>query len=177
MLRLTVVCVVLGVLVAGCGSDNGESSAEMAWADGLCTALDTWTTSLSSVGETLKDVENLSPAKVEQAAGDLSDANDRLAADVQALGRPPESAGPEARAAVERFFSSVQAQGALIEDAVQGVSSSQDVLQAVSVVSGALVTMSADISAAVADLETLEAKEEWQKAFADAPACRSLENR
>lgn len=177
MLRLTALVAVLGVLAAGCGSDSNEGSAEMAWAEDLCTALDTWTTSLSSVGETLKDVENLSAAKVEQAAGDVSDANDRLAADVQALGRPPESGGPEARAAVERLSSSLQAQTAQIETATQGVSSPQDVLQAVSVVSGALVTMSTDISAAVADLESLDAAEEWQSAFADAPACRSLENR
>jgi hypothetical protein len=149
----------------------------MAWADGFCTALDTWRTGLTSIGTTLKDVENLSVAKVEQAAGDLSDANDRLAADVRALGKPPQTAGPEAQAAVEDLSESLRQQAAQIEAATEGLSSPQDVLQAVSVVSGTLVTMSTEISATVTELQSLDAKDEWQEAFADASACRSLEQR
>jgi hypothetical protein len=149
----------------------------MAWADGFCTALDAWRTSLTSIGATLKDVENLSAAKVEQAAGDLTAANDQLADDVQALGRPPETAGPEARAAVQSLSNSLEAQAAQIEAAVQGISSSQEVLQAVTAVSGAIVAMSTDISATLTELESLDAKEEWQQAFEDAPACRSLQQR
>jgi hypothetical protein len=175
--RLTVVLVALAFLVAGCGSDGNEGSAEMEWADGFCTALETWTTSLTSIGDTLKDEENLSAAKIEQAAGDFSAANDRLAGDVEALGRPPETAGPEARAAVQSLSNSLEAQAAQIEAATQGLSSPQDVLQAVTAVSGAVVAMSADISATLTELESLDAKEEWQQAFEDAPACRSLEQR
>jgi hypothetical protein len=175
--RLTALFVALALLLAGCGSDSEDSSAEMAWADGFCTALDTWTTSLTSIGETLKDVENLSAAKVEQAAGDLTDANDQLADDVQALGRPPETAGPEARAAVQSLSNSLEAQAAQIEAAVQGISSPQEVLQAVTAVSGAIVAMSTDISATLTELESLDAKEEWQQAFEEAPACRSLQQR
>jgi small-conductance mechanosensitive channel len=175
--RLTALLVALALLLAGCGSDSEEGSAEMAWADGFCTALDAWRTSLTSIGATLKDVENLSAAKVEQAAGDLTAANDQLADDVQALGRPPETAGPEARAAVQSLSNSLEAQAAQIEAAVQGISSSQEVLQAVTAVSGAIVAMSTDISATLTELESLDAKEEWQQAFEDAPACRSLQQR
>jgi hypothetical protein len=175
--RLTVFLVALALLAAGCGSDGNEGSAEKAWADGFCSALETWTTSLTSIGETVKDVENLSAAKIEQAAGDFSDANDQLADDVQALGRPPETAGPEARAAVQSLSKSLEAQAAQIEAAAQGVSSPQDVLQAVTVVSGAIVAMSTDISATLTELESLDAQEEWQQAFEEAPACRSLQQR
>jgi hypothetical protein len=179
--RFVVVVVALAALAfatTGCGSkdesSSSDASATAAWADGLCGAVTTWKGSLESVGSTLKDVDQLSKAKVEQAATDVSDANAKLADDVKALGDPPETGGPEAKAAVDELANELETSSDTIKDATKDVSTAKDAAEAVSVASGALLTMSADISATVTTLSSLDAAETWKQAFADSQACQSL---
>jgi hypothetical protein len=172
------VLVVAAVALTGCGSsDNSESSdaaKAAAWADGLCGAVGTWKGSLESVGSSLKDVDQLSKAKVEQASTDVSAANAKLADDVKALGEPPDTGGSEAKAAVDNLSKELEASADDIRNATKGISSVQDAVAAVNVATGAFLTMSNDISATVATLKSLDAADAWKDAFADSDACKSL---
>jgi hypothetical protein len=166
------------VAVAGCGSsdDEGDASATAAWADGVCTAVSTWKGSLQSVGSTLRDLDQLSKAKLEQAANDVSDANAKLADDLDAVGKPPETGGDEAKAAVDNLAKALQGSADDIRDATKDVSSPSDVATAVNVASGALLSMKNDISATADTLNSLDSAETWKSAFADSDACRSLQS-
>lgn len=176
MALLAALLAVLALVATGCGSDDeSESSASAAWADGFCGALTKWKGSLESVGETLKDVDQLSKAKIEEAAGDVSDANQTLADDVDALGDPPMAASSTARDAVGELRAELETSADEIEAATQDLSSPTDVLKAVNTTSAALLTMSSDISATAATLQSVDAADEWKQAFADSDACQSLE--
>ena len=168
---------VLALLVAGCGSsDDSEASASAEWADGFCGALTTWKGSLESVSDTLKNVDELSKAKIEQAADDVSDANQQLADDVNELGDPPKAASSDAEDTVDELRDELEVSADQITSATQDISSPIDVLKAVNTTSAALLTMSSDISATLATLESVDAADEWKQAFADSDACRSLGN-
>ena len=78
-----------------------RASASAEWADGFCGALTEWKSSLESVGSTLKNVDELSKDKIEEAADDVSDANHKLADDVDALGEPPHEAASTAKDTVD----------------------------------------------------------------------------
>jgi chromosome segregation ATPase len=174
---LSLMFVGLALVLAGCGSSNKESSEEAAaaaWANDFCGALTTWKESVGSIRATLQDTEQLSKAKLEQAASDLSDANAKLADEMRSLETPPKVAGPEAKSAVQELRNKLQASASQIRSAATGVSSAQEAVQAVGVASGAVQTMSSDISSTLTTLESLDGAETWQKAFTDSESCQSV---
>src|SRR5437016_2498380 len=87
------------LVAAGCGSGDDEAStttqaADVAYADGLCGAISSWKTTVGSARTTLQNRDELSKAKLQEVASNVSDANAKLKDDVEALGSPPQSAGP-----------------------------------------------------------------------------------
>jgi methyl-accepting chemotaxis protein len=175
----------VGALVAlapACGSGDEGGSAEtgtspsVAWADALCGALTRWQDSLQSVGTKLKD-GGLSREALRESATTVASANHQLVADVHALGSPPRSAGPEARAAVSELSKQLEDSAEKIRGSTQSVSSAKDVVTAVNDASAELLAMSADVSATVSTLKSLDAAETWRQAFQDSEACRSLQKR
>ena len=174
---LAAAILVAAFTLAACGSNDEEESSASAtadWVDGFCGALTKWKGSLESVGSTLKDVDELSKSKIEQAADDVSDANTTLAADLEALGEPPKTATAEANDAVDDLRGKLDASAEKIKGATKDVSSATEVLEAVNTASAELLTMSSDISTTVATLGSLDAADEWKQAFADSETCDSL---
>ena len=165
----------LALVLAGCGSQkSSDEEAAAAWANDFCGTLTKWKDSVGSIRSTLQDTDQLSKAKLQQAASDLSDANAKLADDLRSLETPPKIAGPEAKTAVQELKNKLQASASQIKNAATGVSSAQEAIQAVGVASGAVKTMSSDISSTLTTLESLDGADTWQKAFADSEACQSL---
>src|SRR5206468_9660923 len=89
---------VLAVLAAGCGGGGGSSDTKSAqdWADGVCSAINTWTDSLKSAGQSLSG-GNLSKDSLESAATDVKDATSQLEDDLSGLGARGTKAGRQAR--------------------------------------------------------------------------------
>src|SRR5436190_22590242 len=110
--RLAASLVLCALALPGCGSsDKNESSSASPtadWVDGFCGAIASWKGSLESAGSTFKNVDELSKAKVEQAAADLSDANGTLAADLKAVGRPPTTGTSKAKDEVKDLRSKIE---------------------------------------------------------------------
>jgi len=173
---LAAALVLASLAVTGCGGDDdsGSASATADWVDGFCGALTTWKGTLKSVGSSLRDVDQLSKAKIDQAAEDVSNANTTLSDDVRALGSPPETAAPEAKDAVDDLRGELETSANEIEDATKDISTPTNVLQAVNTTSAVLLTMSSDISTTLATLESIDAADEWKQAFADSESCESL---
>jgi hypothetical protein len=180
-LRLAVfvaTCVAFAFALIGCGSKNESETtttdSAAAWADGLCSALGSWKSSVQAVGASLQDTSQLSVAKIEDAGKRVSDANAKLVDDVKALGTPPSSGGEEAKTAIDNLKKELEDSAGKAKEATSDVSTLQNALQAVNVVSGALLTMSSDIGATLTTLESLGSSDEWQKAFSDSESCQSL---
>jgi hypothetical protein len=160
--------------VAGCGSGDEQGSPEAAWAGGFCTSLSTWKTSVQSAASSVKDVNQLSKAKLQTAAASVAAANAQLVDDVKQLGSPPKSAGDEAKAEIDDLTGKLQVSADKVKDATADVGSVQEAVTAANVASAALLEMSADISATLSSLETLDAASAWKSAFSDSKACQSL---
>jgi hypothetical protein len=159
-------------VVAGCGS--GSTSAETKWADSLCGALDTWSKSVrSAAGDAVKTP--ITKASVQAAATEISDANAKLGDDLQSAGKPPGGTATKAKQATTKLTDASKRELATIESAVAGISSLQDVPQAVTTVTAALSTMQEELKSAAAKLKELGADDaKWKKAFSEAKSCQEL---
>jgi hypothetical protein len=162
---------------AGCGSSGEQKSAEAVWADGFCGSLTKWKTTVQSAAASVKNVDELSKAKLEDAAATVADANAQLLDDVKGLGSLPRTAGDEANAVVEDLSGKLQASAANVRNATGNINSVQDTLTAVNVASAALLEMSADISASLTTLESIGEADVWKDAVANSKACQSLRRR
>ena len=165
------------VLVAACGGGGGSTTttdqqAVQDWANGLCTATNTYITSLTSLGETLKG-GNLSKDSLNQALDKAKSATQTFGDDVKALGSPP-VADSKTKQTLDDLKSELTKDADTIKNAMSNVSSPSEILGAVSTITGTLATVGTQISSAYNDLKQADPKGTVQSAFKDAPACSSL---
>lgn len=169
---------VSALLAAGCGgsSDSGGSggtSPTAAWADGLCSAITTWTTSIAAIGDTFEGGD-LSGEALASAVDDAKSATETLSSDLGDLGRPDTEAGRQAEESLAQLSTDLEAGATRIEEAVDGASGLGGALSAVSVVSSTLVTMGTRVSSTISSLESLDAGGELESAFQQAQSCDKL---
>ncbi len=164
------------LLAAGCGGSNDSSSdatPATEWADGVCSSITTWKSSITSIADSLKN-GGLTEDSLKSAANDAKDATDTLASDLQDLGTPDTESGQQAKDSVDELATNLRDGATTIEDAVSGASGVSGILSAVSTVSSTLTSMGTAVSSAVSNLEDLDAKGELQTAFGDASSCDGL---
>jgi len=166
---------VTALVTAGCGgSDDGdETSATTEWASGLCTAISTWTSALTSSAESLEG-GNISESSLESAAADAKSATEAFADDVQALGKPDTEAGERANDLVDQLSRDLEQGVDEIESAVDDISGVSGVLNAVSTATSTLATMSSQVSSTLDELRQLDGGEELEDAFQQATSCQEL---
>ncbi len=160
------------LLVAGCGGSS-EESATTQWADGLCSALTTWTSSVSSVGDTLKQGD-LSKDSLKTAADEVTGATSTLADDLKGLGKPDTEAGQQAKDSLDQLAGELETDVKQIEGEVDDVSGVSGVTSALSAVTKTLTTMGSQVSSTFTELENLDAKGELEDAFQQASSCDEL---
>jgi hypothetical protein len=175
MLRAALVAVVVAaaVLAAGCGKSSNSASSPTDWADGLCSALTTWSGSVKSAANSLKG-GNVSESSLKSAAGDIKDASDTLVSDLKGLGKPDTDAGQQAKDAVDQLSSEVETDVKSMESAIGNVSGLSSAMAAASSVTATLTTMGNQINSTASKLDQADAKGELTQAFKDAPACKNL---
>jgi hypothetical protein len=164
--------VLLPAALAGCGSSN--SSPEADWAQSFCGALGTWKTSVTDAGKTFKDTSNLSKAKAQQAVDSISNANDKLVSDLKGLGKPEGSAGSQAKADVQELSNQLSDDADKARNAMKGVSNTQELLTSISTLAGIASSAASEVSSTITKLKSLDASKEWQQAFENSDACKSL---
>jgi hypothetical protein len=174
-LRLTAAAVAVAALplAAGCGSGASESaatsSATQTWADGVCSAISTYSTQLKQAGATL-EAGNYSTASLQQAADSVSTATTALRTTMQQLAKPNTVSGASAKSVLATLTTSLQADAQKAKEAV----AAQNTGAALATVSATLLTARAQITAAVDDLQQLDVKGELTDAVSQAPSCASL---
>lgn len=163
----------LPAVLAGCGGSS-KSSPEADWAQSFCGALGTWKSSVADAANTLKDTGNLSKSKLQQAGDSISNANNKLVDDLHGLGKPSGTAGSQAKADIDQLTQDLKADANKVENALKGVSSVQELLTAVPQLSAAASTAASQVSSTITNLKSLDASKEWQQAFENSEACKSL---
>jgi hypothetical protein len=181
-LRVPVIAVpliVLALLSAGCGGGGGSSSTQAMsasdWANGVCTALSTWKTSVTSAVNSLKG-GNLSQNTAKSAATSVENATSTLQSDLKNLGKPNTSAGDKAQTSVQTLSSNLSTGKSKIQSDINGASGISGLLSAASSAAGTLSTMSQQVQSTVSDLKALDPKGELGTAFDKSSACQSLKS-
>ena len=175
--RLLAVALLAVFLTIGCGDDDDSGSSDASstteWAEGLCSAISDWTTSVSSATGSLKG-DNLSEEGLKSAAGEVENATTTLVDDLKGLGKPDTEAGQKAKESLDQLAEDMDNEVAKIKSASDGASGVSGVLAAVSTISGTLSTMSQQLASTVSELEQIDVGGELEDAFEQADACNDL---
>lgn len=159
---------------SGTSSGSGsQTTSAVDWANSVCSAVTTWTTSIKKTGN---DLRNGTPSKekLQSAADDFKQSTQQLADDLKGLGRPDVANGEKAQAAVDKLATQVQADSNAVKDAVGGASGLSGYQKALTSVSATLTQMGTEISNAFSKLGTVDAKGKLQDAFKKADKCSSF---
>jgi hypothetical protein len=174
-LALGSIIAALTLVAAGCGGSDNSQDATTAWADGLCSALTSWTGSVQGASETLQDTSSLSADSVSGAIQSVIDATATLADDVQALGRPELDAADEAQQTVTSLSDTLQTGADTLQKTLdESGSGLSGLLQQISTITSELRSMASAVSKAFSQLEQLDATGELEQAFNDADSCDTL---
>ena len=164
---------VVGVLAAGCGSDDSEPSSPTDWADGVCTAITTWTDSIKSAADPIKSGD-ISEDSLQSAADDVKSATDTLESDLKDLGKPDTEAGQQAKDSLDQLSSDLSTDTDTITSAVEDVSGVSGIAAAATTVATTLTKMQTQVTSTYTSLTQLDAKGELKTAFQEASSCQQL---
>jgi chromosome segregation ATPase len=165
---------VLAVLAAGCGSKSSQPMSAADWADGVCSAVTTWKSSITSTADSLKS-GNLTQDSLKSASDDVSSATDTLESDLKDLGKPDTQSGQQAQASIDQLSSDLTTDRDSIKTAADGVTDLSGVPAAVTTIRTTLQTMQSQVTSTVSSLEQLDAPQgELQTAFQQSSACQQL---
>jgi hypothetical protein len=181
LIRLTLALVVLtaAVAAAGCGggskssSSSSNTSSADDWANGLCSALVTWTNSVKSATGSLKG--GVSKGSLESATSDIKTASNTLVTDLKDLGKPDTKGGQQAKDAVDQVSDEIDQDVKNMQNAVDKISAT-GVVPAASSVATTLTTMGSQIGSAAGKIGDADPAGELKKAFQNSSACKTLSN-
>ena len=166
----------VALFAAGCGSSDDSSSDATPteeWADSLCSAVATWTTAISGVGDSLGE-SGLSEDAIRSAADEAKSATETLIDDLGDLGRPDTEAGQEAKDSVDQLTEQLEQEVDKIESAADDVLGVSGVLTAISTVTATLASMGSQLSSTFSELEQLDAVGELEDAFRESDSCQGI---
>jgi uncharacterized protein YoxC len=174
LVGLATLVVLVGAACGGSGGDSTTTNAAAAqdWANGLCTATNTYINSLTSLGKTLQG-GNLTRDSLNSALDDAKSATQTFGDDVKGLGSPP-VADSKTKNALEDLQSELTKDADTIKNALSDVSGVSEALSAVSTITGTLATVGTTISSTYNEIKQADPNGTVQSAFQNAPACSSL---
>ena len=174
-----VAVVALATLAAGCGgkSSSGQSTSAAStsaadWANGLCSAVSTWSTSVQTTTTSLKG--NVTEDSLKSASADVTKATDEFMNDLKDLGTPDTESGKKAKETLDTLAGQLKTNVQTIDKAVNEASGTSGALKAVSTVSSTLVTVGDQVTTAFTSIQQLDTKGELDKAFRNSEECKAL---
>lgn len=167
------------VLAAGCGGGGSSSSSSEPspkdWADGLCSAITTWSDSVKTAGESLKS-GSLSEGDLKNSTAEIKSATNKFSDDLKGLGKPNTDAGQQAKDAIDQLATQINEDVDTLQTAVNNAAGkgTKGAVSAASSIATSLSTMSTQIASAASKLQQADAKGDLEQGFRDAPACKKL---
>jgi hypothetical protein len=160
-------------LAAGCGGDGGGDSSATEWAGDVCSAITTWTDSITSTTDSLRG-GNLGEEALTSAVDDLADATSDFVDDVRGLGAPDTEAGEQAKESLDQLADDADENLSTVQKAVDDASGPSGIVTAITAISGAVSTMGQQFSSTLAELQQLDPGGELETAFNEADSCDEL---
>src|SRR4029077_5183472 len=126
-------------------SSSSDTTPASERADGVCSAITTWTTSFATITDTIKQ-GGLSKDSLSTAIDDASTATDTFTSSLQDLGKPDTDAGQQAKDSVDQLATDINDDTQTTQDAVANASGASGLLSAVSTISTTLKTAGQQVS-------------------------------
>ena len=174
-----VAVVALATLASGCGGKSSSSQSTSAastsaadWANGLCSAVSTWSTSVQTTTTSLKG--NVTEDSLKSASADVTKATDEFVNDLKGMGTPDTESGKKAKETLDTLAGQLKTNVQTIDKAVNEASGTSGALKAVSTVSSTLVTVGDQVTTAFTSIQQLDTKGELDKAFRNSEECKAL---
>jgi hypothetical protein len=174
-----VAVVAVATLAAGCGGKSSSSQSTSAastsaadWANGLCSAVSTWSTSVQTSTTSLKG--NVTESSLKSASADVTKATDEFVTDLKDLGTPDTESGKKAKETLDTLAGQLKTNVQMIDKAVNEASGTSGALKAVSTVSSTLVTVGDQVTTAFTSIQQLDTKGELDRAFRNSEECKAL---
>ena len=174
-----VAVVALATLASGCGGKSSSSQSTSAastsapdWANGLCSAVSTWSTSVQTTTTSLKG--NVTEDSLKSASAGVTKATDEFVNDLKGLGTPDTDSGKKAKETLDTLAGQLKTNVQTIDKAVKEVSGTSSALTAVSTVSSTLVTVGDQVTTAFTSIQQLDTKGELDQAFRNSEECKKL---
>ena len=169
------VVLLVASFASGCGGDEGGDSSATEWADGVCSAITSWTESITSTADSLRS-GNLSEDTVRDAVDDAGSATSDFVDDLRGLGTPDTEAGEQARESVDQLADDADEAMSEIQSAVDDAKGLSGLVGAVTAVSGIISTMGDRLTSTVTELRQLDPGGELESAFREAGSCDELQS-
>ena len=174
-----VAVVALATLASGCGGKSSSSQSTSAastsaadLANGLCSAVSTWSTSVQTTTTSLKG--NVTEGSLKSASADVTKATDEFVNDLKGMGTPDTESGKKAKETLDTLAGQLKTNVQTIDKAVNEASGTSGALKAVSTVSSTLVTVGDQVTTAFTSIQQLDTKGELDKAFRNSEECKAL---
>jgi hypothetical protein len=165
------------LLASGCGGGGKSSSSDTKpaedWANSVCSAITTWTSSVRQTGNDLRN-GNVNKDSLNKAVNDFQSSTKQLSDDLKGLGRPDTSSGQKAQASVEKLANEIQTDANTIQSEIKGASGVAGYQKALANVGGTLQKMGTQVTSTFSELGNLDAKGELESAFKKADSCSGL---
>jgi hypothetical protein len=165
------------LLASGCGGGGKSSSSDTKpaedWANSVCSAITTWTSSVRQTGNSLRS-GSVNESSLNSAVNDFQSSTKQLADDLKGLGRPDTSSGQKAQASVDKLANEIQTDADKIKSEIKGASGVAGLQKALANVGVTLTQMGEQVTRTFAELGNLDAKGELESAFKKADKCSSL---
>jgi methyl-accepting chemotaxis protein len=158
-------------LLAGCGGEDEPPATQ--WADGLCSAITDWRTSVDETIDGLREGATMED-DLRAAAEDIEEATRGLADDLRGLGPPETESGAQADETLDELAQAVDDDLETVRSAVEDVTGLSDVLAAASAVTTALSALQQELTSTVTELRELDPAGELEEGFRDADSCAGL---
>jgi hypothetical protein len=164
----------LALLAAGCGGDESSASPTEEWAEGFCTAITTWTDSITGVTAQFSSPSSLTSEGLTEATNDVKSSTETLVDDLRALGAPDTESGEEVRTSIDELSNTLESEAAKIESAAEGVSGLAELPSAITSITTSLSAMGTAFSSTLQTAESADATGELRTALEDSPACAEI---
>lgn len=164
----------LAVIVAGCGSSHSDKKANEAYADGVCSAIDTWSSEVQSLAAGVGG-GGISKSSLQKKLTQFQTATKNLVSEIKAVPAPNTSDGKDAKKKVNGLVTQVQSTTAAAQSALAGLPANASLAQIVSALSALAPQLTALTTGAQSTVSSLQqAGSSLSKAFESTSACKKL---
>ena len=155
---------------------SSKTTSPTAWANGVCSSVQTWLDSVNSTVKGLKGAGSLDAAATQAKTG-VKAATDTLTSSVDALGTPSTGDGAKAKTAVNSLVAQLQSVSSSIQQTLASPGSTPvEVAGSLAQVGSDLGKAANQVKSAGTTLKGLKPKGQLKKAFQSSASCQKLKN-